>query len=125
MATGTLDEFFMVESDNDLLCNTCNRSFCTTVKTNAHVCKGTKSKNDLVSVALRYAWKLIEDGKVDFIDTRQRGGVSGTCRNTVEEQLLDQFNSNLHDYVDVDFPNGWALRAGHGKSQASDKPAIG
>lgn len=71
------DEFLeFVDENEQSVCTVSSREFSSVAKNTLHVCKGARLENDLVSVALLYAHQLISEGKIDFIDTRERGSVS-------------------------------------------------
>ena len=111
-AEGTLDEFITFNDgvENDLVCVGCNRTFQCLYKKDKHICRPARLPSDIVSVALRYAYKLVEDGEVDFINTRLIGGDLDN-----DDELDPFFDDNLPDYSPVSFEKGWALRAGYGK----------
>ena len=65
----------------------------------------------LFSVALWYVFKLVEDGEIDFINTRLPSGDKDT-----DDVPLDRFfRTNARDYSTASFKKGWGLRAGYGK----------
>ena len=97
--------------ENELVCVTFNRTFQSLYNKEQHISKPTWSPNDLVSVALRYVYKLVEDGEVDFINTRLN---SGNVDND-DVSLSPFFSANVQDYPPISFEKGWALRAGYGK----------
>ena len=112
-----LDEFLtFVDENEELECTICCRVFSSIARKNEHVCKGARTSNDLLSVALRHAHSLIREGKVDFIDTRARGTVSSTESSGEGQFVKDFFEHSIIEFSPVQFNEGWAIRAAHGKA---------
>ncbi|KAG1682907.1 Syntaxin-7 [Nymphon striatum] len=74
--------------------------------------KARASQNDMLSISLRHALTLIDEGCIDFIVTRIRGDVAGTNQN-VEE--IDAFMAMLSHFEPVSFNKSWAKRPSCGK----------
>ena len=107
---GQLDEFVTFVDENELVCVVCNKNFASMANKSQHVCKGARLPRDMLSTAMRFAYKMIEDGAVGFIDT------SMVCVLENDEEIANAFLlANVDDYSAVSFAKGWALRAGYGK----------
>ena len=112
-AVCNLDAFITFHDgiENELACVACNRIFQSLYNKGKQICRPAWLPSDLVSVALWYAFKLVEDGEIDFINTRL---LSGDVHN--DDVSLDRFfSANVRDYSLISFKEGWVLRAGHGK----------
>lgn len=63
----------MQQCDDELteepVCLVCEKWFKSEKKKDAHECKGARSSNNLLVFALKYAKGLIDEGKIDYLDT--------------------------------------------------------
>ena len=110
---GQLDEFITFVDENELVCVLCNKNFASMANKSQHVCKGARLPRDMLSTDMRFAYKMIEDGAVGFIDT------SMVCVLENDEEIANAFLlANVDDYSAVSFAKGWALRAGYEKYTA-------
>ena len=75
LTSSTIGEFATHNEENELFCVPCSKEFSTNTNKNQRVCKGRRLANDIVSVKLCCACKLIECELADFIDMSLEGVV--------------------------------------------------
>lgn len=106
-----------IDEEDELICMTCDRMFLTGVERNQHTCKGAKYTIDIVSVGLRHALQLINDGRVDFIDTRMRDDIANSENMATSDQTTERmsyFKDNTGGCISEIFNQGWAKREAYG-----------
>lgn len=99
--------------DSNITCVVCTKTFASTIMKHRHVCRGARPNNDMLSVALRYADKLIRDGEIDFLQTTV--SLRQQSASTLNDEVQLAF-AGIHDtFVKQIFSSGWAKRPSHGK----------
>lgn len=132
-AEGYLDEFIVDETEFDCnscqqtfssqdlkddhecvgtVCNTCGRYFASDAFRDRHICRGSSQRYDLKSNAIRYAYKLIEAGEIDYIDTTKQEQNQNIDKN---RDMRDHYTNITNDFEPVSFKKGWAIRPSVGR----------
>lgn len=82
-----------------------------------HICKGAKYTDDMVTVGMRHALQLINDGRAEFIETSMRGDIENSetiASSDHTRELMSSFNDTKDGCIPAILNQQWAKRAACG-----------